>query len=46
MTVLHDFGAHRGIDGMCLDSEGNVIATAGWDQGGPGSSDLRVLAVG
>ena len=38
MTVLHDFGAHRGIDGMCLDTEGNVIATAGWDQGGPGSS--------
>ena len=39
MTVLHDFGGHRGIDGMCLDTEGYiVIATAGWDQGGPGSS--------
>ena len=38
MEVLHDFGAHRGIDGMCLDTEGNLIATAGWAQGGPGPS--------
>ena len=36
--VLHDFGAHRGIDGMCLDTEGNLVATAGWAQGGPGPS--------
>jgi gluconolactonase len=35
-TVLHDFGDHRGIDGMCLDAEGNILATAGWEQGGPG----------
>ena len=34
--MLHDFGAHRGIDGMCLDTEGNIVATAGWRQGGPG----------
>jgi len=34
--VLHDFGAHRGIDGMCLDTEGNIVATAGWELGGPG----------
>jgi gluconolactonase len=34
--VLHDFGQHRGIDGMRLDSEGNIIATAGWERGGPG----------
>ncbi|HWB97129.1 MAG TPA: SMP-30/gluconolactonase/LRE family protein [Bryobacteraceae bacterium] len=34
--VLHDFGAHRGIDGMCIDTEGNIIATAGWELGGPG----------
>lgn len=38
MDILHDFGAHRGIDGMCLDTEGNIIATAGWNQGGPGPS--------
>ena len=39
--VLHQFGedhrgTHRGIDGMCLDSEGNIVATAGWHQSGPG----------
>jgi gluconolactonase len=39
--VLHAFskdsaGVHRGIDGMCLDAEGNIIATAGWDVAGPG----------
>jgi gluconolactonase len=36
MQVLHDFGAHRGIDGMCLDVEGNIIATAGFRTSGPG----------
>jgi gluconolactonase len=35
-VVLHDFGAHRGIDGMKLDSEGNIVATAGYRQSGPG----------
>ena len=35
-SVLHDFGSSRGIDGMCLDSEGNIITTAGHRQGGPG----------
>src|SRR5579883_119723 len=34
--VLHDFGEHRGIDGMCIDTGGNIIATAGWELGGPG----------
>ena len=33
---LHNFGDHRGIDGMVLDVEGNIVATAGWNQGGPG----------
>lgn len=36
--VLYDFGEHRGIDGMCLDEEGNIVATAGWELGGPGPS--------
>jgi gluconolactonase len=36
--VLHDFGENRGIDGMVLDTEGNIVATAGWEQGGPGPS--------
>ena len=35
-NVLHDFGAHRGIDGMCLDQEGKIVATAGYRAGGPG----------
>ncbi len=34
--VLHDFGVHRGIDGMRLDAEGNIVATAGSTQSGPG----------
>jgi gluconolactonase len=28
--VLHDFGPHRGIDGMTVDTEGNVVAACGW----------------
>jgi gluconolactonase len=40
-TALHTFGIdhrgpHRGVDGMCLDAEGNIIACAGWQQSGPG----------
>jgi gluconolactonase len=34
--VLHNFYPHRGIDGMCLDAEGNIVATAGWQASGPG----------
>ena len=34
--VLHNFYPHRGIDGMRLDAEGNIIACAGWTQSGPG----------
>ena len=39
--VLHEFGrdfrgVHRGLDGMCLDVEGNIIAAGGWRQAGPG----------
>ena len=29
-------GVHRGIDGMCLDAEGNIIATAGYYTAGSG----------
>ena len=35
-AVLHNFYPHRGIDGMCLDTDGNIIATAGWEVSGPG----------
>lgn len=34
--VLHNFHPHRGIDGMCLDTDGNIVATAGWEESGPG----------
>lgn len=39
--VLHTFGAdhrgiHRGIEGLCVDSVGNVIACAGSQRSGPG----------
>ncbi len=34
--VLHNFYPHRGIDGMCLDVDGNIVATAGWEASGPG----------
>lgn len=37
-VVLHDFGPDRGIDGMCLDTQGDIVASTGWDRGGPGSS--------
>lgn len=29
-------GLHRGIDGMCLDRDGNIVATAGWEVNGAG----------
>ena len=35
-SVLHEFGDNRGVDGMCLDTNGNIVATAGWERGGPG----------
>ena len=47
--VLHNFYPHRGVDGMCLDVDGNIVATAGWGVSGPGgmiyvfAADGRVL---
>ncbi len=35
-TVLHDFGDARGIDGMCWDTNGHIVATCGWEVSGPG----------
>jgi gluconolactonase len=34
--VLHNFAPHRGIAGMCLDADGNIVATAGAEWSGPG----------
>lgn len=36
-TVLYSFGVARGIDGMCWDAGGDIVATCGWELGGPGS---------
>ena len=41
--VLYDFTPHRGIDGMCLDTKGNIIATAGSRDSGPGPM-IRVFS--
>lgn len=36
-SVLLAFGAgERGIEGLCLDSEGNIVACGGWKKSGPG----------
>ena len=40
-TVMHTFGTdhrgeHRGIEGICLDSNGNIIACGGSSDAGPG----------
>ena len=49
-TVLHDFGPHRGIDGMTLSSEGLIVACTGWEVSGPGGGitvfepDGRIVA--
>ncbi|HEY7066533.1 MAG TPA: SMP-30/gluconolactonase/LRE family protein [Chloroflexota bacterium] len=29
-------GPQRGVTGMCLDADGNVVACAGWERSGPG----------
>lgn len=34
--ILYDFAPHRPIDGMCLDADGNIVAPAGSEEGGPG----------
>ena len=40
-AVLHTFGQdhrgpQRGIEGMCVDQDGNIVAVAGWRRNGPG----------
>ena len=37
-SVLHDFGPHRGIDGMTLSSDGHIVACTGWEVSGPGGN--------
>ena len=35
-ALLHDFGAGRGVDGMCRATGGLIVATAGHQERGPG----------
>jgi len=44
--VLHNFYPHRGIDGMRLDNQGNIVACAGWEQSGPGPMIYVMTPVG
>jgi gluconolactonase len=38
--------AERGIEGMCLDADGNLIACAGWKKGGNGPSVYVISPAG
>jgi gluconolactonase len=47
--VLHSFGTdfrgvHRGIEGMCLDADDNIVAVGGWRRSGPRTAGLRLRA--
>jgi gluconolactonase len=48
--VIHDFGASRGGDGMCLDSRGNLYVTAGLNtpnlptESGPAKAGVYVFS--
>jgi gluconolactonase len=45
--VLLEFApAERGIEGMCLDSDGNIVACAGWRKGGLGPMIYVIAASG
>ena len=45
--VLHAFGAgERGIEGMALDSAGNIVACGGWNKNGAGSRVYVFAATG
>ena len=39
-------GPQRGIEGMCLDADGNIVAVGGWRRSGPGPLVYVVLAAG
>ena len=53
--LLHTFGrdggigqagVHRGISGMCVNSQGNILAVAGSDVAGPGPMLYNITAAG
>jgi sugar lactone lactonase YvrE len=49
--VLQAFGSdhrgpHRGIEGMCLDADGNIVACGGWRKSGPGPFVMVISPTG
>lgn len=45
-SLLTFTAADRGIEGMCLDSEGDIVACAGWKRGGAGPMLYRISPSG
>ena len=45
-TLMEFAPAERGIEGMCLDREGNILACAGWKKGGLGPMLYVISASG
>lgn len=45
-TLMEFAPAERGIEGMCLDREGNLVACAGWKKGGLGPMVYLISASG
>jgi gluconolactonase len=45
-SLLTFTAADRGIEGMCLDSEGDIVACAGWNKGGAGPMLYRIAPSG
>ena len=43
-VVMHDFAPYRSIDGMCLDTQGNIIGPAGVKRGEPGAATVYVFS--
>ena len=43
---IDDAGTHRGIEGMCLDSEGNIVAVCGSKAAGPGPHAIVIAPSG
>ena len=45
-SLLTFTAVDRGIEGMCLDSEGNIVACAGWKRGGAGAMVYVITPAG
>ena len=43
---IDDRGTHRGIEGMCLDSDANIVACCGSRQSGPGPLVMVITPTG